>query len=140
VGHRERTSSRRGLVRRQFVREAVSPVGNTDALSLVEAFGAAWADHNLDAAMDFLTEDCVFDNTDPAPDGMRYVGHAAIRTAWTPIFEDPSTRFETEDAFSAGDRVVQLWRYEWSSGHVRGVDVFRVRDGKIAEKFSYVKG
>jgi ketosteroid isomerase-like protein len=118
----------------------VSPVGTTDALSVVEAFGAAWADHNLDAAMDFVTEDCVFDNTDPAPDGTRYVGHAAIRSAWTPIFEDPSSRFETEDAFSTGDRVVQLWRYSWSNGHVRGVDVFRVRDGKIAEKFSYVKG
>ncbi len=25
-------------------------------------------------------------------------------------------------------------------GHVRGVDVFRVRDGKVAEKLSYVKG
>jgi hypothetical protein len=25
-------------------------------------------------------------------------------------------------------------------GSVRGVDVFRVRDGKVAEKLSYVKG
>jgi hypothetical protein len=35
--------------------------------------------------------------------------------------------------------------YRWmdgdgKSGHIRGVDVFRVRDGKVAEKFSYVKG
>jgi hypothetical protein len=27
-----------------------------------------------------------------------------------------------------------------SGGHVRGVDVFRVRGGKVAEKLSYVKG
>jgi len=27
-----------------------------------------------------------------------------------------------------------------SPGHVRGVDVFRIRAGKIAEKRSYVKG
>ena len=26
------------------------------------------------------------------------------------------------------------------SGHIRGVDVFRVRDGLILEKLSYVKG
>jgi hypothetical protein len=37
------------------------------------------------------------------------------------------------------------WRYEWveaagRQGHVRGVDVYRVRDGVIAEKLSYVKG
>jgi hypothetical protein len=36
--------------------------------------------------------------------------------------------------------VVQLWRYSWADGHVRGVDVIRVRDGKVAEKLSYVKG
>jgi len=111
-----------------------------DSLAIVEKFGAAWARHDLNATMALITDDCVFDNTDPAPDGTRHVGHAAIRVAWAPLFEDATTNFETEEAFSAGDRVVQLWRYTWSSGHVRGVDVFRVRDGKIAEKFSYVKG
>ena len=42
--------------------------------------------------------------------------------------------------FGAADRVVQLWRYSWDGGHIRGVDVFKVRDGKVAEKLSYVKG
>ncbi len=51
-----------------------------------------------------------------------------------------AARFDTEDTFGAGDRVVQLWRYTWEGGHVRGVDVFRVRDAKVAEKLSYVKG
>lgn len=111
-----------------------------DALAVVEAFGAAWADHNLDDAIALITDDCVFDTTDPAPDGRRYVGPAAIRDAWSPIFVDATSRFEQEDIFSAGDRVVQLWRYTWSSGHVRGIDVFRVRGDKVAEKFSYVKG
>jgi hypothetical protein len=36
--------------------------------------------------------------------------------------------------------VVARWRYEWGDGHVRGVDVFRVRDGLVAEKLAYVKG
>jgi hypothetical protein len=35
---------------------------------------------------------------------------------------------------------VQRWRYTWEGGHVRGVDLFSVRDGRIAEKRSYVKG
>jgi len=30
--------------------------------------------------------------------------------------------------------------FYWASGHVRGVDVFRVRDGRVAEKLCYVKG
>jgi hypothetical protein len=37
------------------------------------------------------------------------------------------------------------WRYIWtnddgSTSSLRGVDVLRVRDGKVAEKFAYVKG
>ena len=100
----------------------------------------AWAAHDLDATMALVTEDCVFENTHPASDGKRYVGPVAIRGAGTPPFDDPSARFEAEETFSAGDRVVQLWRYTWSSGHVRGVDVYRVRDGRIVEKYSYVKG
>ena len=109
-------------------------------LDVVESFGQAWANHDLDAAMALTTNDCVFDNTDPAPDGTRYEGHAAIREAWKPIFDDLASSFEAEEIFAAGDRVVQRWRYSWDGGHVRGVDVFRVRDGKVSEKFSYVKG
>ena len=110
------------------------------ALEVVEAFGAAWAAHDLDAALALLTEDCVFDATGPAPDGVRHVGPDAIAEAWAPIFQDVSSVFEAEETFAAGDRVVQRWRYSWDGGHVRGVDVFKVRDGKVAEKLSYVKG
>jgi ketosteroid isomerase-like protein len=111
-----------------------------DALGVVDAFGVAWGNHDLEATLALVTEDCVFESTEPGPDGTRYEGKEAVRTAWQPIFEDPSASFESEETFSAGDRVVQLWRYTWGDGHIRGVDVFRVRDGLVAEKFSYVKG
>jgi ketosteroid isomerase-like protein len=111
-----------------------------DALETVDAFGAAWADHDLDRAMAMTTEDCVFDATGPAPDGTRCEGREAIRAAWAPIFADLASRFVPEETFAAGDRVVQRWRYEWDGGHVRGVDLFLVRDGLVAEKLSYVKG
>jgi ketosteroid isomerase-like protein len=110
------------------------------ALEVVEAFGSAWAAHDLDSAVSFLTDDCVFDSTGPAPDGTRHVGPEAVRQAWTAIFADSSSKFEPEETFSTADRVVQRWRYSWDGGHVRGVDLFLVRDGKIAEKLSYVKG
>jgi ketosteroid isomerase-like protein len=111
-----------------------------DPVTVVTAFGAAWAAHDLDAALALVTEDCVFDATGPAPDGRRHVGPGSLRSAWRAIFDDPSSRFDAEETFAAGDRVIQLWRYSWDGGHVRGVDVFRVRDGKVAEKLSYVKG
>jgi ketosteroid isomerase-like protein len=109
-------------------------------LEVIEAFGAAWAAHDLDATLAFLTDDCVFEATGPAPDGRLHVGPGAIREAWAAIFADSSSRFEAEQTFAAGDRVVQLWRYDWDGGHVRGVDVFRVRDARVSEKLSYVKG
>ena len=111
-----------------------------DPLQVVEAFGAAWADHDLDAALALVTDDCVFCATGPPPDGTRHVGRDAIRQAWRSIFEDTSSRFDEEETFVAGERVVQRWRYSWNNGSVRGVDVFRIRDGKVAEKLSYVKG
>jgi ketosteroid isomerase-like protein len=109
-------------------------------LEVVEAFGTAWADRDLDAALAMVTDDCVFDATGPAPDGTRCVGVDAIRALWAPIFDDTSSLFEAEETFQADDRVVQRWRYSFAGGHVRGVDLFRVRSGKVAEKLSYVKG
>jgi len=107
---------------------------------VVDAFGAAWARHDLDAALGLVTDDCVFDATGPAPDGVRHVGRESIRAAWEPIFDDSSAVFEAEETFGAGDRVVQLWRYDWDGGHIRGIDVFVVTDSKVAQKLSYVKG
>ena len=111
-----------------------------DPLKVVETFGAAWAAHDLDAALAMVTDDCLFDATGPAPDGVAHVGPDAIRSAWQPIFDDQASSFDEEEIFAAGDRVVQRWRYRWDSGSIRGVDVFRIRDGKVAEKISYVKG
>jgi ketosteroid isomerase-like protein len=110
------------------------------AEQVVSAFGAAWADHDLEGTLALVTEDVVFEATGPAPDGVRHEGRAGARDAWTAIFDDVSSRFEVEESIAAGDRVVQRWRYSWAGGHIRGVDVFRVRDGLVAEKLSYVKG
>ena len=38
------------------------------------------------------------------------------------------------------DFVVQCWRYDFPGGHVRGIDLITVRDGKITGKLAYVKG
>jgi len=112
----------------------------SDALSVVEAFGEAWAAHDLDAALELITDDCVFDATGPAPDGTRHVGREAIRDAWRDIFADTASQFDAEETFACDDHVVQRWRYGWDGGHIRGVDLFTVRDGKVAAKLSYVKG
>jgi ketosteroid isomerase-like protein len=111
-----------------------------DSLAIVEAFGAVWSAHDLDATLALVTDDCVFESTEPGPDGTRYEGREAVRRAWQPIFDDKNSVFEAEETFASADRVVQRWRYSWRGGHVRGVDVFCTRGGLVAEKLSYVKG
>lgn len=113
----------------------------TDVLDLIRRFNAAFDARDVAAVMALMTPDAVFESTDPAPDGVRYEGAAAVGAAWELFFAStPSTVFTVEEAFAAGDRAVQRWRFDWGGGHVRGVDVFRVRDGLVAEKLSYVKG
>lgn len=116
--------------------------GTADHLvrAVVNQFNAAWNAHDLDGALALCSTECVFESTSPAPDGTRSVGRPAIAEAWRPIFDDRDSSFTVEDAFVAGVRVVQRWRYDWNGGHVRGVDVITVRDGLISEKLSYVKG
>lgn len=115
-------------------------------LAAVERFNEAFYRQDIEATMAAMTEDCVFENTYPPPDGARYEGQAAVRVAFEHFFQSsPQARFKIEEIFAAGDRGVVRWVYNWTGeqgrpGHVRGVDLFRVRGDKIAEKLSYVKG
>jgi uncharacterized protein (TIGR03086 family) len=107
----------------------------------VARFSAAFGSGDVDAIMALMTDDCVFEATGPAPDGERHEGAAAVRRVWEELFDGTSdARFDEEESFVSGDRAVLRWRYAWTDGHVRGVDVLRLRDGKVAEKLSYVKG
>jgi ketosteroid isomerase-like protein len=114
-------------------------------LEVIDRFNGAFNDHDVDAIMSLMTDDCVFDNTRPAPDGELIRGQEAVRAFWASFFErSPEARFDAEEIFAAGDHAVVRWCYRWirdgQEGHVRGVDIFLVRDGKVAEKRSYVKG
>ena len=117
-----------------------------ETLSVVGRFNEAFNRHDVAGIMDAMTNDCVFESTGPQPDGERITGQAAVRDLWNRFFAStPTARFETEGIFAAGDRCVLRWVFNWTNdngepGHVRGVDVFKVKDGKVAEKLAYVKG
>ncbi len=125
-------------------REPIDPAGLA-TLATIERFNAAFNLHDVPAIMALMTDDCVFESTRPTPDGQKVAGRVAVRQFWEEFFgRSPHARFETEEAFATGDRAVVRWVYHWVRdgvpGHVRGIDLFRVRDGKVAEKMSYVKG
>ena len=114
-------------------------------LEAVHQFNDAFNRHDVDAVMAMMTDDCVFENTNPPPDGARYRGQAEVREVWKKFFaQNPDAVFEFEEILPFGDRCVVRWIYrktkEGKPWHLRGVDIFRVREGKVAEKLSYVKG
>lgn len=115
-------------------------------IHLLEAFNQAFNRHDVAAMMAMMTEDCLFENTYPPPDGARFAGQEAVRLFWEDFFRaSPWAHIRIEDVFVTGERGFQRWVYSWgeaegSSGYIRGVDLFRFRDGRIAEKLSYVKG
>jgi ketosteroid isomerase-like protein len=115
------------------------------SLTTVELFSDTCIRDDVSATMNGFAANCVFDSTRPPPDGERIVGQEAVQHFGESFFaRSPSARFETQEIVAAGDRVVVRWCYhgvrDGTAGHVRGVDLFRVRDGLVAEKFSCVKG
>lgn len=116
------------------------------AIRMVLEFNTALNNHDVTGMMALMSEDCVFENTYPAPDGTRYQGKAAVTRFWEDFFrESPNAHLEIEDIYGFGKRCIMRWRYEWVDangveGHVRGVDLYQVDDQGIREKLSYVKG
>lgn len=113
--------------------------------STIDRFNEAFNRHDADAVEALLTDDTVFEDTSPAPDGRRVVGKAAVAQFWRDWFaRNPDAHFDAEEIIVSGDRAVVCWIYrKMRNGqpwHIRGVDAFAVRDGKVAAKLAYVKG
>jgi ketosteroid isomerase-like protein len=111
----------------------------------IDGFNAVFNQHDADALAALLTEDTVFEDTSPAPDGRRIEGKAAVVEFWRGWFaRNSEARFDAEEVIVSGNRATVLWVYRkmrnGQAWHLRGVDVFSVRDGKIAAKLAYVKG
>ena len=116
------------------------------AVRVVLAFHEAFNRHDVAGMMQLMSDDCKFENTTPAPDGTLYSGKPSVTQFWQEFFRaSPHAHMEVEDIFGLGLRCVVRWRYDWLDsaglqGHVRGVDLFQVKDSSICEKLSYVKG
>lgn len=112
---------------------------------VIESFNAAFNRQDVRGMETLLTDDTVFEDTSPPPDGLRVAGRDAVIEFWRRWFKiNSGARFETEEMILSGNRAVVRWIYfktrEDRPWHLRGIDVFTVRNGKIAAKLAYVKG
>jgi len=113
--------------------------------AIIDNFNDAFNRHDVFGLEALLTDDTVFENTSPAPDGRRIEGKPAVLDFWRAWFaHNPEARFDTEEIIVSGNRATVRWVYRKTRNgqpwHLRGVDVFTVRDGKVSAKLAYVKG
>jgi ketosteroid isomerase-like protein len=114
-----------------------------DLAALVDRFFAAWARHDLDAAMACVAEDAIYDEFN----GKLWQGKAAVREGFLPNFRGDygDIQFQLEDLFIDAERQEALARwlcvFEWKGARRawRGLDILRMRDGLIVEKLTYAK-
>jgi hypothetical protein len=114
-----------------FVRERGRPVAPPPSTrAVIDRFNAAFQRHDP-ASLDELVDDgCVIENTD----GVRHAGKAACVALWRGIASDPANDFALDDVFVDGEAAAIRWRLR---GDVRGVNLMRVRAGRIVEAFGY---
>lgn len=115
------------------------------ALRLALAYFDAFNRRDADAILSLLSDDCVFEESGPAPDGSAVSGREAVAENLRIAFERaPDSRLEIEEIFGAGFRCAARWKRVWTGAdgrpaHERGIDVFHIKGDLIVKKCGYAK-
>ena len=108
----------------------------------LDRYNDAFRLHDPGLLEDLIADDCVIEDTGPAPDGARREGGEACLARWSELAGNRALEFTPERAEIHGDLAVQPWLLQWGDGaqdRVRGVNLIRIRDGRIIEARGYVK-
>jgi hypothetical protein len=111
--------------------------------AIIKRFNRAFEAHRPDDLDELIGEDCILENTAPAPHGDRYEGRDACLTFWKGVASSTNLVFKAEEIWASQDRGLIRWQLRWGqaeSDWVRGVNIMRVHDGKIVEGMGYLKG
>ena len=109
---------------------------------VLDQYREAFRRHDPSLLADLVADDCVIEDTSPAPDGARREGGAACLARWSELAENRALRFTPEVEEIHGDLAVAPWTLQWGDAEndrVRGVNLIRVREGRIVEARGYVK-
>lgn len=113
---------------------------SNETAEIMRRFNQAFLEHKPAILEDLVGPDCVMESIQPAPDGTRYEGRDVCLAFWQALAADRAAYFDVEDTVAMGDRAVIRWRFNFGDGgSVRGVNLMRVRDGRIVEALGYSK-
>ncbi|MGX5697785.1 nuclear transport factor 2 family protein [Agromyces soli] len=109
---------------------------------VIDRYNQAFRRHDPTLLVDLISDECVIEDTGPAPAGSRHEGGPACLARWSALAGDAGLSFTPEAAEILGDLAVAPWTLRWGTGDrdwVRGVNLIRVRDGRIVGARGYVK-
>lgn len=113
------------------------------ANEVLAQYNEAFRLHEPGLLADLISEDCVIEDSGPAPDDERRVGREACLARWSELSANRHLAFIPEPAEIHGDLAVQPWLLVWGTqcenDSVRGVNLLRIRDGQIVEARGYIK-
>jgi steroid delta-isomerase-like uncharacterized protein len=117
-----------------------------EMLALLDRFADAWNRHDIDALMEMMTDDCVFEaSAGQQVAGQRSQGKLAVRAAFAAVFDAfPDAHWADARHFVVGSRGVSEWTFTGTQKdgrrvEVNGCDLFTFGNGKIAVKNSFRK-
>lgn len=115
-------------------------------LKVLEDFCQAWNDHDIEALMNHMTDDGIFDSSaGPLPVGNRFEGSEQLRQSYLAIFDIfPDAKWNDGNHFICGDRGISEWRFtgtktDGTKVNLHGCDLFLFDGEKIKIKDSYRK-
>jgi ketosteroid isomerase-like protein len=121
-------------------------VTSKPSVEFLKKFLQAFNDHDVDAVMEFFSEDCTLDMPRGSePWGQRYTGRTAVRDALAGRFSGiPDVKYSEDRHFVFDDFGVSEWLLtgtapDGSALRVRGCDHLEFRRGKVIRKDSYWK-
>jgi ketosteroid isomerase-like protein len=110
----------------------------TDTTNVIQQFNEAFLQRAPEKLVDIIADNCVMEGVSPAPDGNLWTGYDECLAGWQALASDASIRFDVEHVDVDGDRAVIRWHLH-AEEPFRGVNLMRVRDGKIVEALGYGK-
>ncbi len=116
-------------------------------LEMLDKFSAAWNNHDIDALMECMADDCVFyAAAGPGERGSEFRGRAGVAAAYEAVWKNfPDARWNNPRHFVSGNRGCTEWLFTGMSAdgkvksEVYGVDMFVFENGKIKVKDSFRK-
>ncbi|MGF1700861.1 nuclear transport factor 2 family protein [Photobacterium makurazakiensis] len=126
--------------------QSVVSTQNEVNVDFLQAFSDAWNNHDIDALMSFVTDDCIFHTAAGADlQGNTFSGREAVRESFQQVWRNfPDAAWLDGDHFISGDRAVSESTFcatkpDGSRIEARMVDVFTLEDGKIKVKNAFRK-